>query len=65
VDHDRLTPQQAAFLAKVGPARPSGDRSVAQAVNLAVASFIHARRFAGLEPVPSEQVVLGALVGRE
>ena len=65
MDHDGLTPEQAAFLAKVGLVRPSGDQSVAQAVSLAVASFIHACRFAGLEPVPSEQVVLGALVERE
>jgi hypothetical protein len=56
VDHDPLTAEQATFLAEVGPVRPSGDQTVAQAVNLAVVeSFIDACQFLGYEPVPRER----------
>jgi hypothetical protein len=43
---------------------PSGDQSVAQAISLHVASFQADCQLIGLEPVPSGQAVVGALVGR-
>jgi hypothetical protein len=55
VDHDPLTAEQATFLAEVAPVRPSGDQTVAQAVNLAVvASVIDACQVLGYEPVRRE-----------